>query len=199
VTGLVLAGGRSERMGVPKALLRLNGETFVERAISLLRGMCKEVIVAGSPEQPLPDLQGCRIVPDEQPGMGPLGGLVSGLAVSSDEWHLALGCDLPLVRPEVLRLLSDSSHGVDAVVPRTGGRLQPLVAAYSRTCLEPGREALGSGRRAVAAMLDRVKVRILEEEVLREADPELISFLNVNTWEEYQAVRQRYREQSRCG
>jgi len=184
-------------MGVAKAMLRLNGETFLERAVSLLRGVCQEVIVAASPGQPLPDPQGCKIVTDEQPGLGPLGGLVAGLAASSDEWHLALACDLPLVRSEMLRLLSDTAQGVDAVVPHAGGRLQPLIAAYSRACLEPGRETLGSGRRAVAAMLDRVKVRILEEEELREADPDLVSFYNVNTWEEYQDVRRRYSERTR--
>lgn len=185
-------------MGVAKALLRLNGETFLERAVSLLRGLCEEVIVAASSGQQIPEVGNCRIVTDEQPGLGPLGGLVTGLAASSDEWHLALACDLPLAHVDVLRLLADSAHEYEALVPRTGGRLQPLLAAYSRTCLEPGREALASGERAVAAMLDRVKVRVLEEEVLRQADPDLVSFVNVNTWEEYQAVRRRYSERAIC-
>lgn len=196
MTGVILAGGHSERMGIAKALLRLNGETFLERAVSLLRPFCKEIILAASSEQPLPDLHGCKIVEDEQPRLGPLGGLVAGLAASEDEWHLALACDLPLVRPGILRLLSDTAHDVDAVVPHACGRLQPLVAAYSRACLEPGREALRSGHRAVAAMLDRVKVTVLEEEALRVADSDLVSFFNVNTWEEYHALRRRHSEQT---
>jgi molybdopterin-guanine dinucleotide biosynthesis protein A len=198
VTGIVLAGGRSERMGVAKALLRLNGETFLERAVALLGGMCKEIIIAASPTQPLPQIAGCRMVTDEKPGLGPLGGLVTALAASDDEWHLAVACDLPLARPEVLRLLAESAQDVDAIVPRTGGRLQTLLAAYSRTCLEPGREVLARGERAVAAMLDRVKMRVLEEEVLREADPALVSFVNVNTWEEYQAIRDRLSGRETC-
>lgn len=197
MTGIVFAGGRSERMGVAKALLRLNGETFLEHAVSLMREVCDAVIISASPQQPLPEISGCRVLTDEEPGLGPLGGLVTSLAASGDEWHVALACDLPLARREVLQFLADSAHDADAVVPRAGGRLQPLLAAYSRACLEPGREALASGARAVAAMLDRVKMRVLEEELLRQFDPGLVSFTNVNTWEEYQAVKVLYANQSR--
>ena len=187
MTGIVLAGGKSERMGVPKALLRLNGETFLEHAISVLRFLCQDIIIAIQPGQLLPEIKNCKIVTDEQPGLGPLAGLVASLAASKDDWHLALACDLPLMRGEVLRLLTER-EGEDAVVPRVGGRLQPLVAAYSRACLEPGREALQSGQRALKAMFDRVVVKILEEEELRKVDPELVSFTNVNTWEEYESI-----------
>lgn len=196
MTGVVLAGGRSERMGVAKALLRLNDETFLQRAVAVLQALCEAVIVAANPEQPLPEVVGCKVVADEQPGLGPLGGLVTGLAASDDEWHLALACDLPLARREMLRLLMDNAHDADAVVPRTGGRLQPLLAAYSRACLEPGREALARGDRAVAAMLDRVKMKVLDEGVLRKADPDLVSFTNVNTWEEYRDAKMRYSSES---
>jgi len=196
VTGIVLAGGRSERMGVAKALLRLNGETFLQRAVSVLSDPCERVIVVAAQGQPVPDLVGCKIVTDEEPGLGPLGGLVTGFAASGDQWHLVLACDLPLARPDVLRLLIGGCEGVDAVVPRTGGRLQPLLAAYSAACMEAGRQALAGGQRAVAAMLDRVKLIVLEEEALRRADPDLISFFNVNTWEEYQDARRLYSERS---
>jgi len=199
VTGIVLAGGVSRRMGVAKALLRVNGDTFLERAVSRLRGICARIIVSASPElcwagacschSPL-DLPGLTIVRDEAPDLGPLAGIIGGLAASSDDWHVVLACDLPLVRAEVLDLLVRRAKAgeCDAVVPRASGRLQPLVAAYSRRCLEPGRAALKGGKRAVAAMLDQVRVVVVEEAELREADPDLGSFFNVNTWEDYRAI-----------
>jgi molybdopterin-guanine dinucleotide biosynthesis protein A len=191
VTGIVLAGGQSRRMGVDKALLRIDGETFLEIAASRLRPLCRQILIAAHPEQPLPEIEGCRIVTDEEPGQGPLAGLVAGIANSDDEWHLALACDFPLVSTRILGFICERVQSADAVVPRADGRLQPLVAGYSRACLEPGRRALASGQRAMTAMLDQVKVRVLEEEELRSADPELDSFMNVNTWDEYEAVRRR--------
>ena len=190
VTGIVLAGGVSRRMGVAKALLRVNGDTFLERAVSRLRGICARIIVSASPELDLPQLPECTVVRDEAPDLGPLAGIIGGLAASSDDWHVVLACDLPLVRAEVLDLLVRRAKAdeCDAVVPRAGGRLQPLVAAYSRRCLEPGRAALKGGKRAVAAMLDQVRAVVVEEAELREADPDLGSFFNVNTWEDYRAI-----------
>lgn len=197
MTGIVLAGGKSTRLGAAKALLRVGGETFLERAVSAVRPLCRQIIVVSAPGSSPPELDGCVMVEDERPGLGPLGGLVTGLAISDDEWHLTLACDLPLVRPEMLKLIVAEASGADAVVPRAGGRLQPLLAAYSRACLSPARVATDSGRRAMRAMLDLVRVKIIEEARLREVDPELISFTNVNTWDEYQELSQR--EQRQCG
>jgi molybdopterin-guanine dinucleotide biosynthesis protein A len=198
VTGIVLAGGLSTRLGTAKALLRLGDKTFLELAVSAVRPFCRRIIVvAAAAGCSLPDLEDCTVVADETPGLGPLGGLVTGLAVSDDEWHLTLACDLPLVRPKLLELIVREASGVDAVVPRSGGRLQPRLAAYSRACLSPARVAIDSGRRAMRAMLDLVRVKIIEEARLREVDPGLISFTNVNTWDEYQELSQR--EQRQCG
>lgn len=197
MTGIVLAGGKSTRLGAAKALLRFGDETFLERAVSAVRPLCRQIIVVSAPGSSPPELDGCVMVEDKKPGLGPLGGLVTGLAISDDEWHLTLACDLPLVRPEMLKLIVAEASGADAVVPRASGRLQPLLAAYSRACLSPARVATDSGRRAMRAMLDLVRVKIIEEARLREVDPELISFTNVNTWDEYQELSQR--EQRQCG
>lgn len=188
MTGLVLAGGMSLRMGAPKATLRLGRETLLEHAIAALRPECDQIIVAIAPGQEVGNLPGCLVVYDEAPGLGPLAGLVAGLAASTDEWHLTLACDLPLVKRPVLQLLKRLSHDAEAVVPVVQGRLEPLLAAYASTCLGPAREVLATGRRSMAAMLDQVTVRRVEEDELRAADPELVSFTNVNTWEDYQAL-----------
>lgn len=191
MTGIVLAGGESQRMGRPKALVQLGGQTLVERAALRLGELCRQVMVAASPDLLLPPLQRCLVVRDEQPGLGPLAGIIAGLSASDDEWHLVLACDLPLARPEVLHLLAERAGRADAVVPHARGRLQPLLAAYSCRCLGPGREALRLGRRAVAAMLDQVRVEVVPEAELEGVDPELESFFNLNTWEDYAAVCER--------
>lgn len=192
MTGIVLAGGLSTRLGTAKALLRLGDRTFLELAVSAVRPLCRRIIVvAAAAGWSLPYLEDCTVVADETPGLGPLGGLVTGLAVSDDEWHLTLACDLPLVRPKLLELIVREASGVDAVVPRSGGRLHPLLAAYARSCLAPARASLEAGRRAMTALLDQVQVRFIEEAQLCEADPDLASFTNVNTWDDYRALRQR--------
>ena len=189
MTGIVLAGGQSKRLGTAKALLRLGNRTFLELAVSAVRPFCRRVIVvAAAAGGSLPDLEDCTVIADETPGLGPLGGLVTGLAASDDEWHLTIACDLPLVRPELLELIVREASGVEAVVPRSGGRLHPLLAAYARSCLDPARASLEAGRRAMRAMLDLVRMKVIEEARLREVDPELISFTNVNTWDEYQEI-----------
>jgi molybdenum cofactor guanylyltransferase len=193
MTGIILAGGQSRRLGTAKALLRLNEETFVEHAASLLHGRCHRIIVVADPALSLPPLADCTVLRDEQPGLGPLGGIVTALSASDDEWHLALACDVPLIRPALLHLIvSRQSDQTDAVIPHAAGRLQPLIATYSRRCLEPARQALLNGERAMLALLTRVKVTVIEEHDLREVDPELISFININTWQDYQSLLEDY-------
>ena len=185
MTGIVLAGGKSTRLGTTKALLRLGDQTFVERAVSALRPFCRRIIIVSATDSALPDVENCAMVEDETPGLGPLGGLVTGLAASCDEWHLTLACDLPLVRSQVLGLIVSEAVGADVVVPRVAGRFEPLLAAYARACLPAARAALGAGKRAMKAFFDQVQVKVIEESRLRNVDPELVSFANVNTWEDY--------------
>jgi molybdenum cofactor guanylyltransferase len=191
MTGLVLVGGQSERMGRAKEMLTFRGETFFAHTVALLQNFCREIIVVSRPEQPLPERPGIKVITDEIPGQGPLGGLVSGLATSGDDWHLVLACDLPLLQSEILQLLIDNTPGVTAVVPRALGKLQPLAAAYSQACLTPARQVLASGKRSLTALLDKVPVKILEESDLRRVDEGLISFTNVNTAEEYEELLRR--------
>ena len=192
MTGIVLAGGQSTRLGTAKALLRLGDKTFLELAVSAVRPFCRRtIVVAAATGWSLPDLGDCTVVADETPGLGPLGGLVTGLAASDDEWHLTLACDLPLVRPKLLELIVGEAVAAAAVVPRAGGRLHPLLAAYARSCLAPARASLEAGRRAMTALLDQVQVKFIEEAQLREADQDLASFINVNTWDDYRALRRR--------
>ena len=193
ITAAVLAGGESQRMGADKALIEVNGRTLVERAVDSVRHLCEEtIVVTGDPETlaeaRLPS--DVRIVSDEVPGLGPLGGLVTALASAGRRWVLALAVDMPFVDPAVLRLLWDSRDHAEAVVPLTGRGAEPMLALYAKEpCLRAARSALEAGERRPLALLDTVDTVEVGEGALREADPELRSLENVNTPADLERIR----------
>src|SRR5258707_2458616 len=193
VAGIILAGGRSSRMGSNKALLALPGasaQTFVERLASLLAELCAELLLVARAESSgqeyafFPDQAGRRLIYDHIPDQGPLMGLYSGLQASSCSHALVLAVDLPFVRPELLAWLRAFPLGAEALVPRVQGIHQVLLARYPRALLPTIEACLQAGRRDPRTLLDRVPVRFLEEEELRVIDPDLRSFVNINTPED---------------
>ena len=142
-SAIILAGGRSARMGQPKATLRLGGMTLIERTISeltraeLARAF-DDIVVVAAPESEaieLPKLGAATIVHDENAYQGPVGALARGLRAARHELAFACSCDLPMLRAEVASwLLSLLGERDDAVIPQVGERLQPLHAVYRRRC-----------------------------------------------------------------
>ena len=188
VTGAVLAGGRSSRLGRDKALLEVGGETLLARAVRTLSSLCDEVLVVGPRErqQLVPD---ARVVPDERPGIGPLGGIATALRAMRGERLLAVATDMPLLNLELLRYLIALSPGFDVTIPRVAGRTQQLHAVYARSCLPVIDDQIAREDFKIDRFFARVRVRIVEEDEIRRFDPELRSFRNVNTEEDWQAVR----------
>ncbi len=188
VTGAVLAGGRSTRLGRDKALLTLDGEPLLARAVRLLREVCDEVLVIGPPERAriVPDV---RVLPDERPGSGPLGGIATALRAMSGDRLLAVATDMPFLRPALLRYLLTASEGFDVTVPRVDGRTHQLCAVYSRACLPLIDAQLAHGDYKIDRFFSQVRLRIVDEAELRPFDPELRSFRNVNTEADWQAVQ----------
>ena len=180
---LVLAGGRSRRMGRPKQALKLGGITLLERVVAAAREVADEVVVVG--DDAAAARVGARAAPDLIAGEGPLSGLAGGLAVCPDGLHALLACDLPFVESAVLTRLEELAGGADAVVPAVDGRRHPLCALYRRDCLEPARSCLAAGRRRMEDLLDRVNVRSVGPEEALPA-PLTRAVLNVNTPEDYQ-------------
>jgi molybdenum cofactor guanylyltransferase len=182
LTLVILAGGSSRRMGRDKASLPAEGTTLLGRLVERLRPVVDEVLVAGGPR---PAIDGVRWVADSVPGAGPLAGMAVAFRAAATPAAWVLACDLPDVEPELGRLLLSSLSGFEAAVPRLLGRAEGTCAVY-RTELAPRIEALLSqGRRSVLSLLDRSRVRYLEEGELRALDPELRSFRNLNTPEDY--------------
>ena len=196
---VVLAGGRSSRMGRPKALLDWDGLTAVEHAVAVARSGVDggPVCVVRAPGQELPPLDAI-VVEDSVAFAGPLAALTEGLAALQGRCKLAFACgvDTPLLVPElVAAVVASLRDDDDAVVPVIDGRAQPLLAAYHLSLVPRLRELLAQGLDGLKDMSEAVAVRRLSEAELRAdaalatADPELRSALNANTPDAWAALR----------
>ena len=196
--GIVLAGGRSSRMGSPKAALRWHGSTLLRRVTGIVgRAVSGPVVVVRAPGQPLPEVgPGVEIAEDPVEGRGPLQGLAVGLATVGDRADAAFlsSTDVPLLHPHfVARVLSAMDDDVDVVLPVARGFPQPLAAAY-RVSLVPAIERLLEEDRLKPAFLfEACRVRRIDEfelltSRLATLDPALDSVLNLNEPADYEAA-----------
>lgn len=185
-TAIILAGGRSSRMGEDKALMRFGGQPLLERVLDVLRPTFEDLIlVTNQPEQHL-DLAGVRIVTDVEPGQGPLGGIYAGLLAARGRHALVVGCDMPFLNPLLLDFLWSLRSWGDVVVPLTEQALSPICAIYDRQVLSAIASALAAGERKVMGLYPRLDVHYVREDELRPYDPELLTFANLNTYEDYE-------------
>ncbi|HZM71227.1 MAG TPA: molybdenum cofactor guanylyltransferase [Candidatus Cryosericum sp.] len=191
-TGLVFAGGEGRRMGTDKAALTIGDRTLLQHAVDRVRAAGGEPIVLG-PTRGHDEVAGARQIDDRVDGVpqGPLLALQRGLlALASPGRAVALACDLPLVPAALLRHLAQAGEIWDAVVPRSGGELQVLSAAYGRECLPAIDRSIDRGERAVHLFLKEVRHRVLEEDALQPfGGPEI--FMNLNTPADLALVRAR--------
>lgn len=191
LTGLVLAGGRSRRFGEDKALLELAGETLLERTVKAVAEIADEVLIVGRMQVPRA-LARYRALADELPRIGPLGGLLTGLRAASHDSVLTTACDLPFISAPLLQHLTRLPAELDAAVPRFHGRAQPLLAVYRRRVLPAVGAQIETGDFHLRALLARLHIWWLEEPQLRQLDPELRSFTNINVpadWQELHRLR----------
>ena len=183
----VLAGGEGTRLRSEKALLPLGDGYLVESLLQGLEGMFEEtLLVVRNQYSPLKALAsgGVRMVSDIIPESGPLGGIHAALYHASHPWCFVIGCDMPFPsRPLVARMMElADSH--PAVVPRSGGYIEPLFALYSRSLERAAAAFLEAGKRKIHRFLEEVGPLYLEEEEVSRLDPEGLSFFNVNTPED---------------
>ena len=201
--GIVLAGGRSTRMGQPKASLEWHGSTLLHRIAGIIsRAVDGPVVVVRAPGQELPSLPpGVRVVEDAREGRGPLQGLAAGLTAVAGDAELAYlsSTDVPLLHPAFVAavLAGADREDVDVALPVAQGFKHPLAAAYRTSLLAEVEELIRSDRMRPAFLFDRCRVRELSEsDLLRDArlaraDPDLLSLLNLNNPAEYEQARAR--------
>ena len=189
---VILAGGQSRRLGRDKSLLPVGGEPLLARTVHRLAPLSDDLIVVTNHGERYESLDlPVRLVPDERPGVGSLMGIYSGLRAARHPLALAVGCDMPFLNAPLLRYMLGLSPGYDVVIPRLAGLLEPLHAIYRETCLGPMEKLLEAGRRQIIAFFGQVRVRHVEEDEIDRFDPQRLSFVNVNTpedWAEVQAL-----------
>lgn len=196
VTGVVLAGGKSSRMGSDKASLVLDGRQMVAHVIEALREVFPGVIVVGRNTERFQDL-GVRTVTDSITGSGPLVGIYSALAACDTPYCFVVACDMPLVRPALVRWMVEACAGQDAFVPRTGPYIEPLFALYSKGCMPAIRESLDRGDYRVRSVFPHINVGYADESSIRAIDPCLESFVNIDTREDLWRLVERNRRRAR--
>lgn len=178
--GVVLAGGRSRRLGLDKGLVRFGGVPLLRIVVERVAQVCREVVVAVDRPDRYEGLGlPARLVADESPGLGPLSGLQVGLRTCRTEHVLVAACDLPFLNMELLRHMARLPRSYQALVPWRDGRWQPLHAIYARSCLEAV-DAMAAGGGSMQELLGRLNVRRLDEEEMDRLDPDGLSLLNLN-------------------
>lgn len=195
MAGIILAGGVSSRMGEDKALLPWRGGTLLDNAVVILSEVVDPVFVVVDSTRKRPAGRAAVIL-DDFPAVGPLGGIVTGLRCARTGFHLVVACDLPMLQDEMLVELlvaaNEAPYPVDAVIPEVAGRDQVLCAVYSHTALAALDKALASGERAVHRAIRDLRCLRIPESRIRQVDPELLSFKNINTREEYEHLWRQY-------
>jgi molybdopterin-guanine dinucleotide biosynthesis protein A len=214
LTGIVLAGGRSRRLGEPKPLVLVGRRLILARTFDALKRVCNEqiLVVRRDQDDAVPDTAialGMHVVADSFEGMGqlsgplggslggPLVGIEAGLAAAQTDLAFVVAADHPFLSPELIKAMAERAQAYDTVVARVGDRLQPLHAVYRRsTWLPVVRAALNEQRLSPSALLDDAiatgspRVLVLDETDLTQWDPGLRSFLDIDTPEDLAQAEQ---------
>lgn len=190
-TGILLAGGKSSRMGTNKALLELNGRRVIEGIADKLCNITDELIVVTNTFADYEFLQ-LPMVEDNWKGMGPLAGIEAGLAASNTEHNLIVACDMPFISVGLGHYLLTCLDECQAAVPVIEGTRHPLFAAYRREVLQKARKSLERNELRIGHLLENVDVKVITEDVLASLGipNEEQYFFNMNNPEHYQKAIQ---------
>src|SRR5215472_15674529 len=192
LTGFVLAGGKSTRMGSDKAALTLHGRTLLETALAALREVAPEVFILGAPQ-----LYGAHgtAIPDIFPGCGPLGGIHAALSYTRTRFNLVVAVDTPFVSREFMAYLAGRAIDSSAIVtiPEVAGYLEPVCAVYSRDFLAIAEQALRRGDNKITPLLPQDEILVIRESELKRFAFTGEMFDNLNTPEDLERARRRSR------
>ena len=188
MTGVILAGGPSSRMGGNKALLPCRGGLFIETIHRQLAGIFPDLLLVTNTPDQYPFIP-CPTVADLVPGAGPLAGIHAALRQSTHEHIFVVACDMPCLNAGLIRHLASLATGHDVVIPYGEKGGEALHAIYGKGALPAIAAALTAGQRRIISFFDQVRVRRVEWDEIARFDPAGTAFLNINTPEEYYRFR----------
>ena len=183
ITGIILSGGKSARIGTDKGFLSLNGKLFTQHSIDVLKPLVSEIIIVSNHSKY--DVFGLQRVEDIIENAGPVAGVYSGLEASKTEYNLVLSCDIPLMTSHLLKKLIEAIDGTSEVIQiESDGQSMPLIALYKKQCKSTFLKLLNGGERRLRIVVAACKVKniILEKE-------DAIVTMNVNTQNELKVIK----------
>lgn len=188
ITGIILSGGKSLRMGENKSFIKVDGVPIIHRIYNLFKELFQEIIIVTNQKE-LFSAFDSKIYSDLLPNKGALGGLYTGIFFSTFQYAFCVACDMPFIKLFLVQYLIKNIEDFDVIVPRTKGGLHPLHAIYSKNCLNPIRKMLEQGNYKIIDFYNMVRVKIVEEDNFIYLDPLRESFINVNTPEELNLIK----------
>jgi len=186
LTAIILAGGKSTRIGSDqdKAILKLNGKYLIDIIISKLKQVVGDNIIIDGPPDRFPS---CKlVVPDLFNQKGLMVGVYSGLKASASRYNLVVGCDMPFLKVELLQHMKEKIDSDDIIIPRhTKSYIEPLCAIYSKDCMKIMERNIEAGILSIRRIFPYLKIKYIEEKEIKNVDPELNSFFNINYVEDF--------------
>jgi len=210
-SAIILAGGKSRRMGTDKAWLELNGEPLIVHVMERVQQVADEILISANDPARFAALA-ARVIPDAFPDAGPLAGIYAGLDAAKHDAALVVACDMPFLNVGLLEYMLSFAGDFDVALPNVAGEkraadsagdkplrakdlnLHPLHAVYTKRCLGPMRAALERGERRMIGFHDGVRVRVITPGEIARFDPHARSVWNVNTLQEWQELSLRANE-----
>ena len=198
VTGIILAGGKSSRLGRDKAWEDVGGQRIIDRVIGALQSSCDEVLIIGDRPERQNELSLPKCIQyrsDDLKGRGSIGGLYTGLKAADTLWSLVVACDMPFISRELIRFMLSiiSKNRCDAIVPVINGRYQPTHALYNSTCIPFIEKNISSGNFRMDSYFDEIYLEEISEDVINSIKGAELSFFNVNTEDDLFTAREQYK------
>lgn len=190
MTGIILAGGENRRMSTNKAFLKIGEEPLIERILRVFSGLFEDVIiVTNNPE--LYVSYDVILVGDLIKKKGPMAGIYSGILNAKNTYSFTVACDMPFLNRSLISFMMGFVNDNDIVAPRLKGLIEPLHAIYSKSCLPLIESYLNYEKKGLKDLPEGCKVRYVEEDEIMAIDPEMRSFININTPDDLKRVTEK--------
>ena len=184
ISGFILAGGKSRRMGTDKALLAFQGKPLLEHMIKLVEPFCDNIAISGQNFDY--STFGTKMIPDLYADCGPIAGVFSALKYSVSDWNLLVSVDVPFVNEELFLFLISNIGDYDCIIPKNISGVEPLIGLYHGRILPVIEELIKSGDYRLTNLLSKLNTRYLDCNDLIKKYPRL--FMNINRLEDYQSI-----------
>jgi len=187
ITAIILAGGKSTRMGQEKSLILFSGKPLIEVLIDKLSRIFNNLMIITNK----PDLYkkyGIEIHTDLLKNHGSLGGIYTGLFYSKTNYNFICACDMPFLNESLIKFMLKKAESYDVLIPQHNTRLEPLSAIYSKSCIAPIKEQLSKSNLKITDFFPSVEVKTITENEITSFDAEGKSFVNINTREDYKTI-----------